>query len=223
MPSARTAPRRRGRPSEPILSTERITDTAIRIISSRGFGDLTMTALARELGVSASALYNHMPSKREVLIRVQDRINQEIDCSGFERLPWDLALEHWARSYRDCYAELTALIPVVAVLSVADSPHTLRMYETVAQSLSAAGWQGAEVVEVIVAVESLVFGAAYDATAPADIFDAGEHAALAPTFTAAVAARPAEAGAAADAAFDVALSAMLDGLRARLSAARARP
>lgn len=217
---ARTAPRRRGRPREPVLSTGRITDAAIRIVTTRGYSHLTMTELARELKVSTSALYNHTSSKREVLIRVQDRINEGIDCSGFGTLPWDEALERWARSYRDIYARHTPLIPIMAVLPVANAPHTLQMYETVARGLAGAGWQQGWIVNTIVAVESLVFGAAYDATAPADIFDPGERADLAPVFTEAVRARPEDASAAADEAFDVALGSMLDGFRARLAAAR---
>lgn len=220
MAAAGTAPRRRGRPSEPVLSTGRITDAAIRIVSARGYRHLTMTELARELKVSASALYNHTSSKQDVLIRVQDRINEDIDCSGFGVLPWDQALERWARSYRAIYARHTPLIPIMAVLPIANAPHTLQMYETVARALADAGWRRSSIVDTIVSVEALVFGAAYDATAPADIFEPGDLAELAPVFTDAARARPADARAAADAAFDVALGAMLDGFRARLAAGR---
>lgn len=222
MAPAGPAPRRRGRPRHPVLSEERITKAAIKIVATRGYRHLTMTELARELKVSTSALYNHTPSKREVLIRVQDAINQGIDCSAFGTVPWDRALESWARSYRDCYAQHTAMIPIMAVQPVADSPHTLQMYETVASGLADAGWERASIVDVIVSIESLVFGAAYDATAPADIFDPGERADLAPVFADAVQARPADATAAADAAFDAALTAMLEGFRLRLAATRDR-
>lgn len=222
MAPAGTTPRRRGRPSKPVLSEERITKAAIKIVATRGYQHLTMTELARELKVSTSALYNHTPSKRDVLIRVQDAINQGIDRSAFGDLPWDQALERWARSYRDCYAQHTAMIPIMAVLPVADSPHTLQMYETVASGLADAGWERAGIADVIVSIESLVFGAAYDATAPADIFDPGERSDLAPVFADAVRARPADATAAADESFEVALTAMLDGFRLRLATAQER-
>lgn len=220
MATAGPSPRRRGRPRQPVLSEDRITSAAIKIVTGRGYQHLTMTELARELKVSTSALYNHTPSKRDVLIRVQDRINQGIDRSAFGALPWDEALERWARSYRDCYAQHTAMIPIMAVLPVADSPHTLEMYEAVARGLANAGWERGSIADVIVSVESLVFGAAYDATAPADIFDPGERSDLAPVFADAVQARPADAEAAAEESFDVALRAMLDGLRLRLAAGR---
>lgn len=211
-------PRRSGRPRRPVLSEERITDAAIKIVATRGYRRLTMTELARELKVSASALYNHAPSKREVLIRVQDRINQGIDRSAFGDLTWDRALDHWARSYRDCCAQHTAMIPIMAVVPVADSPHTLQMYETVARGLADGGWQSSGITDVIASIEALVFGAAYGATAPADIFDPGDRADLAPVFAEAVRARPAEAMAAAESAFDAALTAMLDDFRLRLAA-----
>lgn len=220
MVPAGNAPRRRGRPNRPVLSADRITAAAIKIVSTRGYHHLTMTELARELKVSVSALYNHTPSKRDVLIRVQDRLNEGIDCSAFDTLPWDQGLEHWARSYRECYARHTAMIPIMAVLPVADCPHTLQMYETVARGLADAGWEPSTIADMVMAVESLVLGAAYGANAPADIFDPGDRADLAPVFGDAVRARPAEAAAAADEAFDMALTAMLDGFRLRLAAER---
>lgn len=220
-----TTARRRGRPRTPVLTKRKITDAAVAVIASGGYRSLTMASLARQLGVSASALYNHVGSKREIMILLQDRVNQDIDCSAFGTEPWDVALERWARSYREVYARNIPLIPVMTVMPVADSPHTLRMYETVAAALVRDGWPESSAVNTIVAVESLVFGSAYDAVAPPNIFDPGELRELAPVFTAAVAHReltvaPGRTGAPspADAAFDVALRALLDGLRLRLAA-----
>ncbi|MDO5618210.1 TetR/AcrR family transcriptional regulator [Kocuria sp.] len=205
--------RGRGRPATAVLTKRRITSAAARIIHNRGVKRLTMAALARELGVSVSALYNHTPSKHHVLLGVQDSLNAEIDCSGFGRLPWERALTAWAHSYRAVYARNVELIPVMAVLPVADAPHTLRMYESVACALVEAGFPRERVVNMIVAVESLLFGAAYDATAPGNLFDPGELAELAPTFTAAVATRTPDPTEGADQAFELALEALLTGFQ----------
>ncbi len=175
-----------------------------------------MSALAEELGVSTSALYNHVSSKREVLILIQERLNAQIDCTGFGIHPWDRALRTWAHSYRDCFIRHTALIPTVAVLPVADSPETLRMYEQVAQGLHEAGVGDADVVDIIVGVEALVFGAAYDASTPTDIFDPGNRTDIAPTFTRLASARPRSSRAAADRAFGTALDTLIAGLHVRL-------
>ncbi|WP_159945029.1 MULTISPECIES: TetR/AcrR family transcriptional regulator [unclassified Nocardiopsis] len=209
--------RGRGRPSSPILSLERVAQDAIRIVTDQGYQHLTMASLARELGVSASALYNHVSSKRDVLVLIQDRINEQIDCSAFATKPWDQALRDWARSYRLCYVRHTALIPLMAVLSVADSPQTLRMYERVACGLRDAGIVGADAVDVIVGIEALVFGAAYDASAPTDLFDPGDCEDLAPTFTRFAAQRSQDPREAADRSFELALDALVTGLRERFA------
>ncbi|GAA1179780.1 MULTISPECIES: TetR/AcrR family transcriptional regulator [Nesterenkonia] len=211
-------PRRRGRPSSPVLSREGITAAAIRIVSTRGYDHLTMASLARELGVAASALYNHVSSKQDVLVLLQDRLNEQIDTSGFSTLPWEEALRRWALSYRDCYIRHTELIPIMAVLPVADAPQTLRMYERVTAALENAGIPGPEAVDMIVGVEALVFGAAYDASAPADIFNPGRRADLAPRFSEAAAGRGQDARAAADRAFSLTLDALIDGLRRHVAA-----
>ena len=209
--------RGRGRPSSPVLSRERVAQAAIRIVTDQGYRHLTMASLARELGVAASALYNHVSAKRDVLVLIQDRINEQIDCSAFATEPWDRALRHWARSYRQCFMQHTALIPVMAVLPVADSPQTLRMYERVTCALRDGGIVGADAVDIIVGIEALVFGAAYDASAPTDIFDPGGLEELAPTFTRFAAQRPTDPRAAADRAFELALDALIGGLRHKYS------
>lgn len=209
-------PRRRGRPTSAVLSAKQITSAATRIIQTRGVKALTMSVLAADLGVSVAALYNHTPSKHHVLLGVQDALNAEIDCSGFGELAWDEALTQWARSYRAVYARNVDLIPVMAVLPVADAPHTLGMYESVAGALIEAGFAPGQVVNMIVGVESLLFGSAYDATAPAGLFDPGKLAALAPTFTGVVAARTTDPAEGADQAFDLALAALLAGFRSLL-------
>lgn len=217
MPTHSRRPRGPGRPAAPLLSRERITDAAIALVDEKDYRHLTMSSLSKRLGVSTSALYNHVASKREVMVLIQDRLNAEIDCSGFDDQPWDEALRTWARSYRRCYTRHTALIPVMAVLPVADSPQTLQMYERVARGLERAGLEDTDVVDVIVGVEALVFGAAYDASAPTDIFDPGGLAELAPTFSRLAAARAEAPGDAADRAFELALEALIRGLRTQLS------
>jgi AcrR family transcriptional regulator len=207
-------PRRRGRPTAPLLSQEKITRAAVELIELRGYTALTMAALARQLGVAPSALYNHVNNKRQLLLWIQDHVNQEIDCSDFAVRPWDAALESWAHSYRDAYARHSLLVPVIAVTPVAGSPATVAMYEQVATGLRAGGWPDDQVMDVVVAIESFVLGSALDAAAPDDIFDvpAGQ----APVLAEVVGARVGRD--AARAAFDLGLATVLAGLRERLRA-----
>jgi AcrR family transcriptional regulator len=174
-----------------------------------------MAALARTLNVAPSALYNHVSSKRDVLVLVQDHLTSFVDVSAFDAEPWDRAVRSWAWSYRDVFSKHTPLIPVIAVLPVTDAPKTLAMYEAVSAGFSRAGFPQERIISAIVALESFIFGSAYDVTAPADIFDSGSMAESTPHFTAAVA-RLAGHGYEnqADVAFELGLEALITGFGA---------
>ncbi|MCM0616175.1 TetR/AcrR family transcriptional regulator [Arthrobacter sp. TS-15] len=184
--SARPARRRAGRPTAAVLDQDGITTAALVLISSKGYDGLTMAALARSLGVAPSALYNHVASKDDVLILLMDHLAAMVDVSAFGTEPWDEAVRRWAWSYRDVFSAHTPLIPIIAVLPVANAPKTLAMYESVTAGFRDAGFPEDRIISAIVALEAFVFGAAYDVTAPDDIFDAGSLAQQVPNFTAAV-------------------------------------
>ncbi len=211
-----TEPRRRaGRPSAAVLDQAGITAAALELIGKKGYDGLTMAALARQLDVAPSALYNHVASKRDVLLLVEDHLAALVDVSGFGSGPWDDAVRTWAWSYRDVFAQHTPLIPVIAVLPVTDAPQTLAMYETVSGGFLAAGFPEQRIVSAIVALESFIFGSAYDVTAPADIFDAGSMADATPNFTGAVRSLAAQGHERpADVAFSLGLEALIAGLGA---------
>ncbi|MEQ4520915.1 TetR/AcrR family transcriptional regulator C-terminal domain-containing protein [Pseudarthrobacter sp. B907] len=207
--------RRVGRPPAAVLDLDGITAAALRLVRKSGYDGFTMAALARSLNVAPSAIYNHVSSKREVLVLIQDHLTSFVDVSAFETEPWEQAVREWAWSYRDVFSRHTPLIPVIAVLPVADAPKTLAMYETVSAGFRRAGFPQERIIAAIVALESFIFGSAYDVTAPADIFDAGTLAASTPNFTAAVASMG-EQGYAnqADVAFSLGLEALIAGFGA---------
>ncbi|HEU4668362.1 MAG TPA: TetR/AcrR family transcriptional regulator C-terminal domain-containing protein [Arthrobacter sp.] len=207
------ARRRAGRPSAALLDKAGITAAALELINRKGYDGLTMAGLAKELDVAPSALYNHVASKRDVLLLVEDHLASLVDVSEFGSAPWEDAVRRWAWSYRNVFAEHTPLIPVIAVLPVTDAPQTLAMYERVSKGFIDAGFPEERVVSSIVALESFIFGSAYDVTAPADIFDSGSMADSTPHFTAAVRSLAAqEGGPPADTAFSLGLEALISGL-----------
>lgn len=181
-----TSPRRAGRPTTRILTPKRITETALRIITNEGFEACTMTRLAAVLRVTPAAIYNHASSKREVLLWVQDRVMGLIDVSGFEGGDWYRGLISWAVSYREVMARYSPMIAPIAVMPITGAPATARMYETIAVALAEGGWPCRTIVPTIVAIESFIYGSAYDLGAPDDIFDTGADADAAPVFTQAV-------------------------------------
>lgn len=212
----REQPARRGagRPATRVLTPEKIIDAALAVIRAKGYDGLTMSALARRLSVAPSALYNHVDSKAEVLQWIQDYVMSGVDTSCFRDLPWADAVRVWARSYRDVFARHTPLIPVIAVLQVSGAPRTLSMYEAVTEGFLRAGWPRERIVPAIVVLESFIYGSAYDAVAPEDIFDTGALAPESPLFTAAVEEQLGRVeGRAADTAFEIGLEALIAGLQ----------
>ncbi|WP_035753823.1 TetR/AcrR family transcriptional regulator [Arthrobacter nitrophenolicus] len=208
-----TGRRRAGRPSAAVLDKAGITTAALDLVSRKGYDGLTMAALAKQLEVAPSALYNHVASKRDVLLLVEDHLTSLVDVSAFGSKSWEDAVRTWAWSYRDVFAEHTPLIPVIAVLPVTDAPQTLAMYETVSKGFLDAGFPEERIVSAIVALESFIFGSAYDVTAPGDIFEPGSMADANPHFTAAVRSS-AGPGRPADTAFGLGLEALISGLGA---------
>ena len=201
-----------------MLDKTGITGAALELVSRKGYNGLTMAALAKQLDVAPSALYNHVASKRDVLLLVEDHLMSLVDVSGFGTSPWEEAVRAWAWSYRNVFAEHTPLIPVIAVLPVTDARQTLAMYETVSKAFIEAGFPHGQIIAAIVALESFIFGSAFDATAPWDIFEPGSMTDTSPYFTAAVRSTAGrdggggESGRPADAAFEYGLEALISGL-----------
>lgn len=215
--SAKSARRRAGRPLHALLGHAQITSAALKLVSKDGYKALTMSSLAKSLNVAPSALYNHVRSKQDVLVLVEEALMGRVDVTAFANRPWAEAVSIWARSYRNVFSAHVPLIPVIALLPVTNASQTLLMYDAVTEGFLRAGWPQERIIDAIVALESFIYGSAYDVNAPADIFSPGDLAEQAPNFTAAVAHRSNQHGANdADAAFELGLSALIAGLSATI-------
>lgn len=49
---------------------KQIIDTAAKLFREKGYNAVTMRDLAEELGIKASSIYNHIPSKQEILAEI---------------------------------------------------------------------------------------------------------------------------------------------------------
>lgn len=211
--------RRAGRPRTRVLTRERIVVEALALLDRSGPQTFTIGGLANRLGVAPSAIYNHVGSKRELMILVQDHLIEGIDFRSFETKPWDDAVRCWASSAREVFAGHAALVPMYAVMPVTDSRTVLAMYEAVIGGFAAGGWPVPQILSAVVAVESFILGSALDANAPKNVFDAGEARGDHPALATAVAAAEQLAGDRADRAFELGLDVLVDGLRALLDEA----
>jgi AcrR family transcriptional regulator len=78
------------------LSRERILEAAIRLADESGIQALTMRKLARELGVEAMSLYNHVPNKGALVDAMADAVMAEIELP--ETGDWRAAVKQCAIS-----------------------------------------------------------------------------------------------------------------------------
>ena len=81
------------------LSRERILEAAIRLADESGIEALTMRKLARELGVEAMSLYNHVPNKGALVDAMADAVLGEIELP--KTGDWRAAIRKCAISAHD--------------------------------------------------------------------------------------------------------------------------
>jgi AcrR family transcriptional regulator len=79
------------------LSRERVLDAAIRLADEGGIESLTMRKLARELGVEAMSLYNHVANKGDLVEAMVDLVVSEIELPSTSDA-WDVAIRECAIS-----------------------------------------------------------------------------------------------------------------------------
>lgn len=153
-----------GRPRRPLLSRDRIVATALALVDAESLEAVSTRRLAAELGVSGPALYNHFAGKDAIIDAVVDTVLGEVDITGFagvgaDGTPWQDALRHWARSYREVLAGHPHIVPALAT-GPGRRPHALRMADAVFGALVDAGWPRAQATRVGVLMRYFVTGSA---------------------------------------------------------------
>jgi len=78
------------------LTRERVLEAAMRLADQSGIESLTMRKLARELGVEAMSLYNHVASKGDLVDAMVDLVVREIDLPSSGA--WDVDIRACAVS-----------------------------------------------------------------------------------------------------------------------------
>ncbi len=82
------------------LSRARVLDAAVALADEHGIEAVSMRRLAKELGVEAMSLYNHVANKDEILDGIIDVVVREIELPSDEP-DWKAALRRSAISTRD--------------------------------------------------------------------------------------------------------------------------
>ncbi|MEV6837818.1 TetR/AcrR family transcriptional regulator C-terminal domain-containing protein [Streptomyces sp. NPDC051133] len=200
-----------GRPRTPLLDRERITTTALRLIDETG--DFSVPQIARRLGAQTGSVYHHVDGRDGIVELLRERVASAIDTATLDLTPWDAAVEAWARSYRAAFAAHPRAIPLL-MTSPVRAPRVLEQYERAVSRLLQAGFDRAEIMPLVIALENLVLGSALDLAAPEAMWELTEH-----TPTPRLAEVLAAVGEGrADRAFEVGLTAFMNHARALLAA-----
>ncbi|MEV6217651.1 TetR family transcriptional regulator [Nocardia sp. NPDC051833] len=145
------------RPRVPLLSRERIRDTALAMIDRDGLAEVSMRKLAAELGVQAASLYGHYPNKDDLFDDIATGVMSHVDTSGFDTLPWDDGLAAWARSYRTALVTHPNFVPYLAA-GPGRRAENLRAADAVHGGLVGAGWPPRYATMIGAATRYLVMG-----------------------------------------------------------------
>ncbi|MGW1805496.1 TetR/AcrR family transcriptional regulator [Streptomyces sp. NPDC002078] len=198
-----------GRPRTPLLDRERITSTALQLVDETG--DFSVPQIARRLGAQTGSVYHHVDGRDGIVELLRERVCEAIDPGTLELTPWDTAVQAWARSYRAAFAAHPRAIPLL-MTSPVRAPRVLEQYERAVSLLLDAGFDRAEIMPLIIALENLVLGSALDLAAPETMWELTDRIAT-PHLAQALAA---VGEGRADRAFEVGLAAFLNHARALL-------
>lgn len=200
-----------GRPSKPLLSTDRIAGAAMDLVNKTG--GFTVPELARALKVSPSSLYNHVAGREQIVELLRERAMSDVALPADDpHRPWTDVAADIMRSYRQSYARYPRLIPLLTSHAV-NSDHALTMYNVLAVAFGRAGFDPADTLRAITLIDAFVLGSALDVAAPDQPWQPGAE--VSPEFAAALATgstKPERA----DDAFEFGIAVLLRGLTAVL-------
>ncbi|MFP1628687.1 TetR/AcrR family transcriptional regulator [Streptomyces sp. 5K101] len=165
------------RPRKPLLSRERIVETASALVDAEGLDAVSTRRLAAELGVSGPSLYNHFRNKDEILDAVADAVSAQVDLSMFREddpRDWRTALHDYAVSYR---ATLTAHPHTVPVLARGPGrrPAGLKVADAVFGAMVRAGWPPAQATHIGALMRYFITGSALGSFARGFVDDAAAY------------------------------------------------
>jgi AcrR family transcriptional regulator len=143
-------------PGRPGLTRALITEIALALADARGVESLSMRALAKELGVEAMSLYNHIRNKEDLLDAMVDTVVGRIDLPSTGG-NWQNEMRRRAHSMRTVFlAHLWAPPLIVGRINV--GPNMLALNEATLGCLRAAGFSYVQADHAMNALDSLIYG-----------------------------------------------------------------
>jgi AcrR family transcriptional regulator len=143
-------------PRRPGLTRAWITEVALALADARGVESLSMRALAKELGVEAMSLYNHIRNKDDLLDAVVDTVVGRIDLprTGSN---WQNELRSRAHAMRRVFLAHPWAPPLI-VGRINVGPNMLALNDATLGCLHAAGFSYVRADHAMNALDSLIYG-----------------------------------------------------------------
>jgi AcrR family transcriptional regulator len=138
------------------LSRERVLRAAIALADEGGFESLTMRKLAKELGVEAMSLYNHVANKDDLLDGMVDLVFAEIELPSTDG-DWRAAMRRRAVSTREALNRHRWAIGLMEGRS-SHGPANLSLHNAVLGCLRAAGFSLEMTVHAYSVQDSYIYG-----------------------------------------------------------------
>lgn len=91
-------PSKRGRPAR--ISRQEILKAALKLLE-RGDGQITMTGLARSLGVAPMTLYGHVQNREDLIEGVSALVLDQLELTIDNDCPWQQQVRQWVIAVRD--------------------------------------------------------------------------------------------------------------------------
>ena len=129
---------------------------AVALADEGGFASLTMRKLAKELGVEAMSLYNHVASKDDLLDGMIDIVFSEIEAPSSE-VDWKTALRTRAISTRDALTRHRWAIGRMEGRTT-HGPANLRLHDAVLGCLRTAGFSIEMAVHAYSVQDAYIYG-----------------------------------------------------------------
>ena len=138
------------------LSRDRVLRAAVALADEGGFESLSMRKLAKELGVEAMSLYNHVAGKDDLLDGMIDIVFSEIEPPSTDD-DWKAALRARAVSTRDALARHRWAIGLMEGRTN-HGPANLRLHDAVLGCLRAAGFSIEMAVHAYSVQDAYIYG-----------------------------------------------------------------
>ena len=138
------------------LNRERVLSAALALADQGGFESLTMRNLAKEVGVEAMSLYNHVANKDDLLDGMIDLVFGEIELPSTD-VDWKTAMRRRAVSTREALNRHRWAIGLMEGRS-SHGPANLSLHNAVLGCLRAAGFSMEMTVHAYSVQDSYIYG-----------------------------------------------------------------